>query len=1036
MFVSAVSCKGADSTKPDDVGIGNSVGDLTPATFRVEFDEPLRIKNADIELVACKITKKNEIIINAGNNLLSVRMGDHIVGEQYTAKIPHGNYLAGDLADAIAQALNYVMPLNLYKGGFSCSIVANKIKITYTLVTAPDHVPFQEQVKEEHKVIQDGATYPIRTDDALFVKFECSDAQKDQIRGPLRIPTEDYEFCGSLDLGALEPDRQQRTGISEFGIWEGRRGEVTAILRPVNSVIRSSFDGGFGGFDGTTAKPTYMTFEFEQNEAEDGTPVTGLYEYGGMFNRNTMKSNVPREYHPQHHKQINGVLNRAFDAKDTRGSPYNVQSVFHFPYCNNPKVAKSATNSREIYYDKSWSGTIEMRKQAGRPDRNQPAPVPGTYSFQIEDGADAKAVSLAKRRGFKTDKVKIRPSIRTLITGLPQQQVLNGPMVDTLCNIVAPINPSPNNLRYIVGTTGMFNSQSFGANYIVDNTQGLQTGGGPSGVDLYKLPYYKILSINPDGSPLEVCLTDGGEHIIRTSTATPATIIDTSLFLNDPATWFEIVPSGDDEDTIMEEQMVRVTPVANDLGNDSGLENDKEYRFPSFNMGLQRDDLFQLQKNNFPPAPYGSDPNKLLISKDIQIDFFSKLQNTDGTDTPNEGQVQVKCFQLQPTQPNDSSLEVYADIESKKLLFNASSNTWNSKNGNGSTMVNWGAGSFNGVNNANSAIKITIENFDTYTQNIQIGYTNAYVDTTTVFNNGAGVGMTELVRTGVTRGGIDATKMEATQKTRFFPYHPVFSQMPCSIAEKTINYYKCVGTKYPLRNCFYPIDGQSNFQNNYSANLAFMSKGDFNAPQNVFAPTTGLPTSGGPAGEKPVIMIKSQKLEPSQISPGPAPPPAGSTGLSVPEDFTPEEAGSLYNAGLHSIMYAQVGAGSFVDFPQDSIPIKQPFMPSFAVEIQNLPLSGYIGKGFDEGKAQDRRGLGSRLPIVGVVPATEFPESNDVIVNYHYKTPYYQPTQVRLASQTFLYSLDLNLRNLVTGKLLQDLLHSTEVILRIYPLPD
>ena len=80
--------------------------------------------------------------------------------------------------------------------------------------------------------------------------------------------------------------------------------------------------------------------------------------------------------------------------------------------------------------------------------------------------------------------------------------------------------------------------------------------------------------------------------------------------------------------------------------------------------------------------------------------------------------------------------------------------------------------------------------------------------------------------------------------------------------------------------------------------------------------------------------------------------------------------------------------------------------------------------------------MGSRLPIVGVVPATEFPETSDALVNYHYKTPYYQPVQVRLPATTFLYNLDINLRNLVSGKLLRDLLHSSEVILRIYPLPD
>ena len=1035
MFVSAVSVRGADSTKPNDVAIGNSIGDLTPATFRVEFDEPLKIKNADIELVACKISKKNEIVINAGNNQLCVRMGDSSVAEQYSAKIPVGNYLPAVLADAISQALNYVMPVNIYKG-FSCTIVANKIKITYTISSAPSSVPFQDQLKEEVKVIQDGVSYPIRTDDGNYVKFECSASQQAQIRGPLRIPTEDWEFCGSLDLGTRDPDRLQRNGIDQFGIWEDKKGVFTSILRPVSSVVKSTFDAGYGGFAGTSLKPTYMTFEFEENQDEDGNPVSGLYEYGGMFNSNTLKDNVPREYNSKYHKQINGVLNRTFAHNDARGAPYNLQSSFHFPYCNNPKVNGSAQNSRKIYYDKTWSGCIDMRKQAGRPPANQPGPVPDTYSFQIDEiSAEKKAICLAKRRGFKTDKVKIRPSILPLILGLPQQQVANGPVIDTFCSIQLPLVVAAVNIRYIVGTTGQLNFTGYGPQWLIDNEQGLQIGGGPNGIDLYKLPYYKILTIDANGSPVKVCLTDGGEHTIVFDGTNPTTTQNTSLYLNDPNTWEEIIVSGDAEDTIMEEQIFRIEPNALDIGILETLKVKKQYRFPSFNMGLQRDDLFQLQNNNFPPAPYGDDPNKLLISKDIQIDLYSKLENNDGSVTPNEGQIEVSINQLQPQQPNDDSLSIYADIESKKLLFNASSNTWNAKNGDGVAMVNWGAGSFTGVNNADAAIKISIKQTDTYNQSIEIGYTNLYVDTTTIFNNGVGPGATELVRTGITRGG-GGKKMEVTQKTRFFPYHPVFSQIPCSISEKTINYYQCIGSEYPLRNCYYPITGKSNFQNNYEANLAFMAKGDFNAPQNIFPPTNAPPGGGGPPGNKPVIMIKSQKLEPSQISPGPSPPPAGSVDLCVIEDFTPEEGGSLYNAGLHSIMYSVWGGGAFVDFAQDAVPIKQPFMPSFAVEIQNLPLSGYVGKGFDEGKSQDRRGLGSRLPIVGIVPATEFPESNDIIINYHYKTPYYQPVQVRLATPTFLYSLDINLRNLVSGRLLQDLIHSSEVILRIYPLPD
>ena len=52
MFVSAISSKGAETFKSADAVIGNVVGDLSPATFRVEFDEPLKLKNADMSYIA------------------------------------------------------------------------------------------------------------------------------------------------------------------------------------------------------------------------------------------------------------------------------------------------------------------------------------------------------------------------------------------------------------------------------------------------------------------------------------------------------------------------------------------------------------------------------------------------------------------------------------------------------------------------------------------------------------------------------------------------------------------------------------------------------------------------------------------------------------------------------------------------------------------------------------------------------------------------------------------------------------------------
>ena len=96
MFLTAISTRSADNVKPGDGGLGQ--GDITPASFRVEFDEPIRLKNADIELVSCKVVKANEINIEAGQNEISFRIGSELCAEQYTAKIQPGNYPIPKLA--------------------------------------------------------------------------------------------------------------------------------------------------------------------------------------------------------------------------------------------------------------------------------------------------------------------------------------------------------------------------------------------------------------------------------------------------------------------------------------------------------------------------------------------------------------------------------------------------------------------------------------------------------------------------------------------------------------------------------------------------------------------------------------------------------------------------------------------------------------------------------------------------------------------------------------------------------------------------
>ena len=1043
MFVSAVSSKGAETFKPNDP-LG-AVGDLSPATFRVEFDEPLILKNADIELVSCKISKLNEIIINSDNNTINVRVGQFQFAEQYTAKIPHGNYNIDTLANVIADSLNEVMPCNVYKG-WSASVVLDKIKLTWSLTAPYGFDAFKENVKDDVLCIQAGVPYPNRVNAGTnHIKFSVDDEYLDKIVSPLRIPdAEVWEYCGGVDIGAREPDYLTRTGIDQFGIGEKQKSNLEAILRPVECIIKSPYDCGYGGFDGTGDKPTYLTFEFYEYKNEDGTAVDPFYKYGGMFNQNTMKYNGPRKYANQEHRQINGVLNLVKESPDQRGAPYNKSKRMVFPYARQT-INGSDIHKRSIYYDTTWTGQIQMRRGRGATPIDPRPNCPESYAFQMDDvtsaGASRKANCIAKRRGVETDKVKIRVSERPLIQGLPQQQSLNGDVTNTQCVVVNPLVVAPPKIRYKVGSVGKCNSTNFGETFWTFDQQQARLVTGAGDV-VYKLPYYKINAVDVFGYPTEVVLTDGGEHIIPFDNTSPLSVRETSLFLNDPKT-FDIVDGNDDEETIMNEQIFMLQPDATHIGPSSFSEQKKAYRYASFNLALQRDDIFQRQLEPIPPVGYRGVPDKLRLTKDLEIDVTTVMENPDGSARPDDSQINVTIHQLQPRAISDQAYDDFVDnVDVRRCLFNANSGSWNSKNGDGTTgglsMTNWTT--FVGAADKDGAIKLTIGMRNMLTQNITISHNTNYPANPNTF-----VQTVVLNQTGVTRGGSgDIAKMESTFKTRFFPMHPVFSQLPgtiCRNADENGNnaiLVRCNGSKYPLRNTYYGIDGKANFVNNYQANVSFMAKGDYNAPQNIYVNSS--PASGAALdGDRPVLMVKTAKLTRSQISAGPGPPTAGSTELVILEDYTPEDGGTLYNAGLHTVMYAQMPAApaTSVDFPLHNFPLKQPFLPTFAVEIQNLPLHGYFGKSFDKGRLDGRKGMGSRLPIVGMIPAREFPASStDKILNYYYKTEYYQPVQLRLPTKQFINYLDINLRNIVSGKLLQDLIHATEVVFRFYPLPD
>jgi len=1097
MFITAISSKTGYTPKVGD-GL-NSLGDLSPATFKVEFDEPLKIQNADIELVSCKVSKENKIVISDSNNSLCIRMGEEVEAEQYKTSIKPGAYNATDLGNAIAEALNRVQPLNIHRpnavpgleGGFSSSLSGNKIKITKEITPNPGSEDFQDYICPggasltggEH-IVSTGFKYNDVEPDGTglvdsYVKFTGTlPVGTEQIINPYNIPSDNFITCGGYDLGSRQVDKVSRQAVDNWGVWEQGRfagrgaGRFEAILRPVPCILETTLSAGYGaggiGGQPDTDRPCYWTFEVDPNEDAYGNDITGIYEDGSLFTPATQNKSRLRHHIGRQYKSINGVLNSSTALGDQRGAPYNKRKRLIFPYSEQAQYTNVAgvptfnEKARKTLWTANWTGQMVLSGEAGPPTTGAPPRIPNGYSFQL-DNKDIPAPPTPTGEGVHyarsmvqqdinvaPENVRIRLTQSPLIMGLPRQTAVDSEVEYSIIDATNILQPpvvvvgTPQNIRYKLNSIGQFNSD-FGDNIIGMNEQCLNIHGGNTGAQV--LPYYKIIELTANGLPSEIILVDSGEYVIETDEFDNQTKYDTSLFLNDPNTWEYIDPTLANEDVDITDQIYRLVVRPEDIGalasdpTAVALDYNTANRYASFNMGLMRDDIFQAVKHEFDPdeALLDQTLNPFALQKNLEIDLYSILETNTGGVQPVAGQIKVSIHQLQPANPNDDYYCVNGQgrEDNKKLLFNAATNdlaAWRGDPGN-PALTNWST--FPGVADPDTAIKLYIEMVDTYTLRVVLSNCTTYVDTASVF---AEANM--LCQTGIQRGHVGQPgihKMECFDKMRFYPLHPVMSALPTSIIQTAPNIVrlKCIGSEYPDRSLGNPwrlITGRK--ANNYEVNI-YNQVGDapYRTPQNVAAPSNVAGTTN-PPGTKCMMMIKSQKLGLSNITV--IPPVAGDTDLVLVQDFAPNSGGSLYQANLPSVMFAQLGptpGDILIDFPLgENDPDFQPNLPSFVVEIQNLPLSGYLGKGFNDGKLSGIKGMGSRLPIVGVVPAKKKELQTDPVVHYYYQTSYYQPTQVRLPTEQSLYSLDINLRDIVSGELLRDLLHSSEVILRIYDL--
>jgi len=1083
MFISAVSAKTASNTKVDD-GL-NGIGDISPASFRVEFDEPVKIKNADIELVSCSISKPNSIIIDESNNTLSVRMGafyDAIVtgktclSEQYVAKVKPGTYTVATLAESIASELNHVMPCAGYRGWSGLSNLG-KIQLTYKIPTSPGDVDFADLTLSPvvgvpgKAIAQYGVPYTMRDGLNKYVKVEPPADLVNAISNPNDVPQPNtssgisWLTCGGYDIGSKQSDRLSRTSIADFGLWEGvSKQGMRAILVPKECLIESSFDKGFGGFSGATARPTYFTYEFENdNKYTIGDrDLTSRDENGGMFRPETHKQSEPRTYENQSHRQINGCCNVVSTAGDTRGAPYKYRHHMLMPYTNDPNIALPQ-KKRKVYYDTNWTGQLTFHSSAGGQSSSGIPAIPKNYTFQIDPNEENKAICIAHQAGLVSpDRVKIRLTEKPLIQGLSQTDVA-GNVIDTDINIAnilkLPPAPTPSVITYIVGSVGEFNSRKFGEDFITTNTQ---NESNPASGRVYKHPYYKIIAINGTGQPVSVVLCDSGEGTIVTDLSTSQTEQDTSLYLNDPRT-FSLAPAGQilPESVMMVTQIYRVQPVAGSIGVESGgglIETEKDYRIPSFNMGVIRDNIYQemvadptaqVAPTALPGAraPLGPDgvAKMLNVIKDLGVSFETQVEEIGGATVPATNTCRFKCTQFQPQSPNESTYNEYAIVDVEKTIVSAECGKWSGLAGDGTAMADWTA--YLGATNPATAIKIDITCQDMNVFSIAVSYANAYANTASIFTN-----RTILCTTGTKRdspSSVSVARMEMTMKTRFYPLHPCYSVMPCSIYADNEVYMACDGAKYAPRLTQQEYEVGGDRVNNYRANKVYMANSggatmvdEYNGPQNIWPSITSSSLSFPASGIKPVITLKLSKVNQTMVQPIPTPVvPLGAPNQIFQQDLKPEDAGSIgHVAGMFSAMTGQIGLPpleTLVNFDMDVVPVKTPFLRSFVVEIPNLPLAGYISKSFGEGKSKNRKGMGSRLPIVGVVPAEQFATvETEGVVNYFYKTPYCQPVQCRLSTTQFLYYMDFNLRGIADGHILEDLLHNTEITLRVHHLPD
>ena len=979
MFVVATSAE-------KDKGTGEPY-DLTPALFENELDEPLEVKNFEIELVSSVIRKVNTITVTPFNNTLLFRLGDATLGEQYTAILQTGEYTVPQLTDEVARALNEATPFNHFRG-WSCFVTGTTFTIRWTQPTKEpltnisiiENSDFLSFGYDNYEINSTATTREYVQNYESFGEGNCPLMTTQQLDTDPNSVRHLASYRG-LDVGKSSVEDVTTTSIDNIGVdeWDGDviyDIKTTLVLTDHNVYV----DPGASG--------VYLTIEGEYYgsvyEGEDGFIFT----------------EVLQQYVGQASQQLNGLyVTQGPGNNDERGSPYDKGSLGVTFIADYVSTEGSIQNRIESFRT-TYNGNIIF-------DSGGAIDIPNR-AFQIDpDDSEGTAYSTLHFNGKSRQDLKLRITDSPLITGSHMHNSVNI-TTGNILNLGLP-DFAGTVIKYKLNSIGRMNNRTFGESALLGSPQGRS----PTGI--YKTPVYKITEIDANGQPTKVILLDTGEYIGDVGSKG-------GLVLNDPNT-FEIAQTGSaTEAEIVVQLCAKVFPTPADIGN-TGLTatSVKEYQILPTQVGLVNDLIHNQvtgpQGKRVEAAFDGLDPP---ANVDYSKDFTVKIKPLD----VKNDEIEVEIHQFQPKAAsfgNDENNIDFTDpqlIDQIPLVMRARSSSWNSLNFiTGGAPANW-VGFTLGVD---TQVRVKFRADAVYGMLILMSFS---------LNGGGSFQQEQVVN--LSNWLLDGySRNRVYMQARLFPLHPVFSVYPQAMIGSlpTIQPIIISGNFTSYRKKIWLFGDQfRKYECNYLKNRDFMTAGA--VQPNIFEPQAVIASW---IGIQPQICIKTSSRNVTVV-PDSTPLPL-SPGEILESDYQPPNRATLGDLlNLESTYSARKQSSTIHNFVGAGAATTLPRISTTAVEITNLPLQGYIAKTFNV--RDERIGVGGKYPIVGIIPSLEKATTTDPVIVFRYNTPYPQPVICKLATKTFLYNLAFRLRDIETGSIVKGLKNNTELIFRIKPLDD